>query len=70
MSARTFFNVGSADRVLRAAPGLAVLSLAFVGPETPWGYLGLVPLFTAAMGGCPLYSVFGINTCPKPEASR
>jgi hypothetical protein len=70
MTAKTFFNVGSVDRVLRAALGLAVLSLAFVGPETPWGYLGLVPLFTAAIGWCPLYTLLGINTCPAPKASR
>ena len=70
MSAKSFLNVGSVDRGLRAVFGLAVLSLAFVGPETPWGYLGLVPLFTAAIGWCPLYTVLGINTCPKPKAAR
>jgi hypothetical protein len=70
MPAKTFFNVGSVDRVLRATLGLAVLSLAFVGPQTPWGYLGLIPLFTATIGWCPLYSLFGINTCPKPKAAQ
>ena len=63
MPAKTFFNVGSVDRVLRALLGVAVLSLAFVGPQSPWGYLGLVPLLTAAIGWCPLYSLLGINTC-------
>jgi len=70
MSAKTFINEGSVDRALRVLLGLAVLSLAFVGPRTPWGYLGLVPLLTAAVGFCPLYSVLGISTCPKPRAAR
>ena len=43
-------NEGGLDRVLRVIAGLAVLSLAFVGPKTPWAYLGLVPLLTGALG--------------------
>ena len=62
MRATSFFNVGAADRALRALLGIALLSIVFVGPQSPWGYLGLVPLFTASIGWCPLYSLFGINT--------
>ena len=62
MSARTFLNVGSWDRALRALLGIALLSLVFVGPQSPWGYLGLVPLFTASLGWCPLYSIVGMST--------
>ena len=61
-------NEGGLDRVLRVVAGLAVLSLAFVGPKTPWAYLGLVPLLTGALGYCPLYSLLGINTCPVNKA--
>ena len=43
-------NEGGLDRVLRVLAGLAILSLAFVGPKTPWAYLGLVPLLTGAIG--------------------
>jgi hypothetical protein len=57
-------NEGTADRVLRVVLGLAILSLAFVGPRTPWGYLGLVPLLTGVVGLCPLYTIFGFSTCP------
>lgn len=57
-------NEGTADRVLRVILGLAILSLAFVGPRTPWGYLGFVPLLTGVFGFCPLYTVFGFSTCP------
>lgn len=56
-------NEGTADRAFRAIVGLGVVSLVFIGPKTPWGWLGLIPLGTALMGWCPLYSLFGINTC-------
>ena len=59
----TFKNEGTVDRALRVVVGLAVLSLAFVGPETAWGWVGLVPLMTGLVGFCPLYSILGINTC-------
>ena len=70
MPAKTFINEGWIDRGLRAILGLAVLSLVFVGPQTPWGYLGLIPLLTAGVGFCPLYSLLGISTCPKPNAAK
>lgn len=56
-------NAGSADRILRIALGLALLSLLFVGPQTWWGLVGLVPLVTGLIGSCPLYSLFGWSTC-------
>lgn len=57
-------NEGTIDRILRVVAGLAILSLAFVGPQTPWAYLGLVPLVTGLVGICPLYAILGVNTCP------
>jgi hypothetical protein len=57
-------NVGTADRALRALLGLGILALAFVGPKTPWAYLGIIPLLTALIGSCPLYTVLGISSCP------
>ncbi|MGJ4886764.1 YgaP family membrane protein [Bradyrhizobium sp. HKCCYLRH3099] len=56
-------NVGKIDRLLRIIVGLAVLSLVFVGPQTMWGLLGLIPLGTALVGWCPPYALLGINTC-------
>lgn len=56
-------NEGGLDRILRIVVGLAVLSLAFVGPRTPWAYLGLIPLLTGLIGFCPLYALLGLNTC-------
>lgn len=62
-------NVGGIDRILRVIVGLGILSLAFVGPKTPWGWIGLVPLLTAAIGFCPAYLPFGIKTC-KSDAKN
>lgn len=58
-------NMGSADRIIRAIVGIVLLALVFVGPQTPWGWIGVVPLGTALMGVCPLYSILGIKTCKK-----
>ena len=60
-------NEGTIDRALRVVVGLAVLSLVFVGPQTAWGWLGLIPLITGLVGWCPAYMIFGIRTC-KTEA--
>lgn len=60
-------NEGAVDRVLRVVVGLGILSLAFVGPQTPWAYLGLVPLLTGLVGYCPLYAVLGLRTCPLKQ---
>ena len=56
-------NIGTIDRALRAIVGIVLISLVFVGPQTPWGWLGLVPLGTALLGWCPPYAMFGISTC-------
>lgn len=56
-------NEGTIDRALRIILGLVLISLVFVGPQTAWGWVGIVPLVTGALGTCPLYSALGINTC-------
>lgn len=58
-------NVGNIERLIRVAIGLGILSLAFVGPQTPWAYLGIVPFLTGVIGWCPPYALFGISTCPN-----
>jgi hypothetical protein len=60
-------NEGNLDRVLRVAGGLAILSLAFVGPKTAWAYLGVIPMITGLVGFCPAYALFGIRTCKVRE---
>ena len=56
-------NVGGIDRLLRVLVGLGLISLVFVGPQTAWGWIGVVPLVTALIGWCPAYLPFGIKTC-------
>jgi hypothetical protein len=65
-------NVGTIDRVLRAALGLVLLGLAFFSglplfesALVKYGaaLIGVVMLATAAMRVCPLYSILGIKTC-------
>lgn len=63
-------NMGNADRLIRALVGLVLLALVFVGPQTPWGWIGLVPLLTAALGNCPAYSIFGIKTCKTCKTGK
>lgn len=60
-------NEGTIDRWLRVILGLVLLSLVFVGPRTPWGWLGLLPLLTGAVGFCPMYRVLGISTGPRTQ---
>ena len=56
-------NEATWDRVLRIALGIVLLSLTVVGPQTPWGLIGVVPLLTGLVGSCPIYSLFGWGTC-------
>ena len=57
------------DRLLRLALGVVLLALVFVGPKTPWGLIGLVPLATGALGFCPLYRLIGVSTCSSKRAT-
>jgi len=56
-------NEHPVERVLRILFGIALLSLVFVGPQSLWGLLGLVPLLTGLIGTCPLYSLLRFKTC-------
>lgn len=58
-------NVGSIDRIFRIILGLGLFSLFFLleGNARYLGLIGIIPLATAAMSRCPLYSIFGLSTC-------
>ncbi|MGE4242344.1 YgaP family membrane protein [Ramlibacter sp.] len=56
-------NVGGIDRIIRATVGIVLVGLAATGTVGWWGWLGVIPLATAAMGWCPPYTLLGINTC-------
>ena len=56
-------NVGGIDRILRIVLGLVLIGLAATGTVGWWGWLGVVPLLTGAIGWCPPYAILGFNTC-------
>ena len=68
-------NMGPADRKLRAfvvAPVLIVVGLLV----SPAGWLAIVlyalagvMLATSAVGSCPLYTLFGLRTCPLQKVT-
>jgi hypothetical protein len=55
-------NESTIDRILRVALGIGLLGLAWVGPKTALGYLGLIPLATGVLGSCPAYSLLRLST--------
>ncbi|MBS0508300.1 MAG: DUF2892 domain-containing protein [Proteobacteria bacterium] len=57
-------NVGGLDRGLRIVVGLVLIALAATGTVGWWGWIGVVPLLTGLVGGCPAYALLGVNTCP------
>jgi len=61
-------NVGTIDKVIRIILGIVLISLVFVGPQTPWGWIGLIPLVTGLVGFCPLYALLGLNTCQTRQS--
>ena len=61
-------NVGTIDRIARVLIGLVLIALTFTGAIGVWGWIGVVPLATAALGTCPLYTLIGVSTCPMNKA--
>lgn len=60
-------NIGTIDRSARTIVGIGLLALVFVGPQTPWGWIGIIPLATAMMANCPAYSLLGLSTCKRKK---
>lgn len=60
-------NVGNIDRIVRAVIGLALIALTWAGTIGVWGWIGVVPLLTAALGFCPVYTMLGFSTCPMKK---
>jgi membrane protein implicated in regulation of membrane protease activity len=55
-------NEHNIERVVRIVLGLALLAIVFVGPKTPFGWIGVLPLVTGLIGSCPAYTLFGFST--------
>lgn len=64
-------NVGGIDRALRVLAGIGLLALVFIleGNARWLGLVGLVPLATGLFGFCPVYTLFGLSTCPLEHKS-
>ncbi len=63
-------NVGSIDRILRIVLGIALLGAFFAFPDASYRWfllIGIVPLATAFMSSCPLYTILGLSTCPMKK---
>ena len=61
-------NVGSMDRIARVIIGLALIALTLTGAIGLWGWIGVVPIATAAMGWCPAYTLLGFSSCPMKKS--
>jgi hypothetical protein len=64
-------NVGTIDRIIRIVIGLVLLWYALMAPATGYnwiGWIGVIPIITALVGSCPLYSILGVSTCPVKGA--
>ena len=59
-------NVGGVDRAIRAIAGLVIIGLGVVF-QSWWGAIGIVPLFTSAVGWCPPYAMLGFSSCKVAE---
>lgn len=60
--------MGSPDRIIRILAAIVFALLYFTGTVTgTWGIvllvLGGVFVLTSFVGFCPLYAIFGMNTC-------
>lgn len=60
-------NVGGIDRILRIVGGLALIVWALMGGPV-WAWAGIIPLATALINFCPLYTLIGVNTSGSKEA--
>ncbi|MBI2731015.1 MAG: DUF2892 domain-containing protein [Sphingobacteriales bacterium] len=67
-------NMGNTDRIIRILLAIIFGALYFTNPVT--GTLGLVLVvlgvvfvLTSLISFCPLYSIFGISTCPAKKSN-
>lgn len=57
-------NVGTIDKVVRIILAIIIGVLGYYY-QTWWGLIALVPLTTAFIGFCPVYTPFGLSTKKK-----
>ena len=57
-------NVGSTDKILRITMAVVIAAVGIYF-KSWWGLVAIVPFLTAVISVCPLYTIFGLNTCSK-----
>jgi len=62
-------NEHPVERGVRVGVGVLLVALAATGTIGVWGYIGILPILTGALGSCPLYTVFGFSTCPLKKSA-
>lgn len=60
-------NIGITDKIIRLIVGFVLVGLYFWGPQTAWGLIGIIPILTAVVGYCPLYSPLKLSTLKKKQ---
>jgi hypothetical protein len=61
-------NEHTIDRALRVIVGLVLITLAATNIVGVWGWIGVLPLVTGAIGFCPGYAILGISTCAAKKS--
>lgn len=62
-------NVGNIDKAVRIVLGLGLIAFALV-TKNWWGFIGIVPLLTAFMNYCPVYSLLNVSTTAKVKTEK
>lgn len=55
-------NIGTVDRSIRILVGVGLLLWVTLFDGPVWAWLGLLPLATALIRWCPLYTVLGFRS--------
>lgn len=55
-------NIGDADRVIRLALAAMIIVSSLLVGHPAFALIALIPMATAFVGVCPLYSVLGLHT--------
>lgn len=71
-------NIGSLDRIIRLALGAVMLYVGFFdnpivsggAPQKMVAILAFIPIITAFVRFCPLYTLGGIDTCGDKTSTK
>lgn len=62
-------NIGKVDKTIRILLGATIIAIG-AHMNSVYGILGIVPIITAQVGLCPLYTVLHISTKPRQLLSK